>query len=153
MKRIEQICLTIISSIAILILAACGKNDLISTKEYDFYTKLREVESVTESLNKKLTEDMYLNQTEMNELSGEICSEWQAFLDEVITVLDENLSKKEFKAFEEEQATWLSETETEVNAYASGFGDGSMATLLYNMEMGEKLKYRAYELMKYFENP
>lgn len=137
----------------IMVFTACGKNDLITAKQFDFYTKLREVEAVTAPVTKQLTEDMFLSQTEMNELSGKICEMWDEFLDEVEDVLEDNLSKKEYRAFEQEQEEWERTVEAEVKAYAAEFVDGSMAPLISNMEMTEKIKYRVYDLAKYFSRP
>ena len=135
------------------LLVACGKDTGISAKKYDFYTRLKEVEAVVNPMSKTLTEDMYISQTEMNELSGEIFAEWQAFMDEILVALEDNLSKKDYKALLEEQEIWQEEAKAEVEAYVAGFGDGSMAPLLYNMEMEEKLQFRVYDLANYFSRP
>lgn len=137
----------------VTLFTACGNNNLISTNKYDFFTKLREVETVTDPISKKLTEDMYLSQTEMNELSGDVVEMWEEFLDEVEDVLEDNLSKKTYRAFEQEQDEWERVTEEEVKAIVSEFGGGSIAPLISNMEMAEKIKYRVYDLAKYFERP
>lgn len=139
--------------ICVFALVACGGDKLITAKQFDFYTKLREVEAVTAPVTKQLTEDMFLSQTEMNELSGKVCDMWDEFLDEVEDALEDNLSKKEYRAFEQEQEEWEKTVEAEVKAYAAEFVDGSMAPLISNMEMTEKIKYRVYDLAKYFSRP
>lgn len=153
MKSILKFKLSAIVLILAVFLVACGNNNLISTKEYDFFTKLREVEDTVAPISKKLTEDMYLSQTEMNELSSEVLEMWDEFLDEVEDALEDNLSKKAYKAFEQEQEAWEKAADEEVKAYATEFGGGSIAPLISNMEMAEKIKYRVYDLAKYFTRP
>ena len=136
-----------------MFLVACGKKELISTKHYDIHTKLAEMESATAPLTKQLTEDVFLTQTDMNGLSYEIYTMWQELLDEIIDVLKENLSKKEYKAFQQEQADWEMKREEAVKNYVSEFGNGSIVPLFSNMKMTEQTKLRAIGLAKYFTRP
>lgn len=153
MKMFKNVCKMIITTLLLMFLVACGNDSLVSTKEYDIHAQLSEMESATAPLTKKLTEDALLTQTDMNNLSYEIYTMWQGVLDETISVLEENLSAKEYKAFQEEQANWEIEREEAVKAYVSEFASGSIAPLLSNMEMTQQTKLRAYDLTKYFTRP
>jgi len=139
----------------VTLFTACGSDKLepISTEIYDIHARLAEVESKTAPLTKKVTEDVFMTQTDMNDMSYDIYMMWQELVDEIIVVLEEQLSAKEYEAFLEDQAAWELEREEAVDSYVSEFAGGSIVPLLANLEMTQHTKLRAYDLAKYFTRP
>lgn len=102
-------------------------------------------------LNKKLSEDPSLTQTDMNQLSFEIYKIWDDLLNELWAVLKDTLNEETMNNLLEEQRMWIQTKEEEIKNAGNEFAGGSMATLASNQKAAELTKIRVYELSTYLE--
>ena len=107
---------------------------------------LEKAEEEAGALQKKLTEDTTLKQSDMNKLSNDIYLIWDDLLNELWAVLKESLDEKTMNALLAEQREWITMKESEAKKAGDVFNGGSMAPLASNMKAAELTKLRVYEL-------
>lgn len=107
---------------------------------------LEKAEEEAGALQKKLTEDTTLKQSDMNKLSNDIYLIWDDLLNELWAVLKESLDEKTMNALLAEQREWITMKESEAKKAGDVFSGGSMAPLASNMKAAELTKLRVYEL-------
>lgn len=107
---------------------------------------LEKAEEEAGALQKKLTEDTTLKQSDMNKLSNDIYLIWDDLLNELWAVLKESLDEKTMNALLAEQREWITMKESEAKKACDVFNGGSMAPLASNMKAAELTKLRVYEL-------
>lgn len=100
-------------------------------------------------LEKKLTEDATLTQSDMNALSQEIYMIWDNLLNELWGILKENLDQETMDTLLKEQRIWITEKEVAVKEAGAAFSGGSMATLAANQKAAELTKARVQVLVEY----
>ena len=100
-------------------------------------------------LEKKLTEDATLTQSDMNALSQEIYMIWDNLLNELWGILKENLDQETMDTLLKEQRIWITEKEAAVKEAGAAFSGGSMATLAANQKAAELTKARVQVLVEY----
>ena len=110
---------------------------------------LTEAEEKASALQKKLTEDSSLKQSDMNVLSNDIYLIWDDLLNELWAVLKDALDEKTMNALLEEQRAWITMKEAEVIKAGEAFAGGSMAPLVSNQKGAELTRIRVYELAEY----
>lgn len=119
------------------------------TTNIDIQKMLEDAEVNAADLQKKLTEDGSLKQSDMNQLSYEIYMVWDDLLNELWGILRDSLDEKTMNSLLTEQRTWISMKESEVKKAAEVYGSGSMAPLAANQKAAEITKQRVYELAPY----
>ena len=152
-------------------LLGCGKSEIISNEtmetslqetvsenvsesmesavapiEIDVQGMLKKAEEEAAALQKKLTEDSSLKQSDMNELSYEIYLIWDNLLNELWAVLKDTMDEKSMNDLLEEQRDWITMKESESKKAGEAYSGGSMASLASNMKAAELTKVRVYEL-------
>ncbi len=119
--------------------------------DIDVQGMLEEAEEEASALQKKLTEDAYLKQSDMNVLSSDIYLIWDDLLNEIWSVLENTLDEKTMNTLLEEQRVWITEREEAAKKAGDVYGGGSMAVLAYNMKAAEWTKLRVYELAEFLD--
>ena len=117
--------------------------------DIDVQGMLDEAEEEASALQKKLTEDAYLKQSDMNVLSSDIYLIWDDLLNELWAVLKDTLDEKTMNALLAEQRAWITMKEGEVKKAGDVYGGGSMAPLVSNQKGAELTRTRVYELAEY----
>ena len=115
----------------------------------DVQEMLVKAEEEASALQKKLTEDSTLKQSEMNELSYEIYCVWDDLLNELWAILKDTLDENTMNTLLEEQRAWITMKEAKVKEAGEAFAGGSMAPLVTNQKGAELTKIRVYELAMY----
>lgn len=115
----------------------------------DVQGMLEEAEEEASALQKKLTEDSSLKQSDMNVLSNDIYLIWDDLLNDLWAVLKDTLDEKTMNALLEEQRAWITMKEGEVKKAGDVYGGGSMAPLVSNQKGAELTRTRVYELAEY----
>ena len=117
--------------------------------DIDVQGMLAEAEEAAAALQKKLTEDASLKQSDMNVLSNDIYLIWDDLLNEIWAVLKDTLDENTMNALLEEQRAWITMKEGEVKKASDVYGGGSMAPLVSNQKGAELTRTRVYELAEY----
>lgn len=155
--------------IASLCLGGCGT---IKTEQQNTTESSETVETTTEStvkievdvdgmleaaeqeaavLEKKLSEDASLKQSDMNILSSEIYVIWDDLLNELWGILKENLDQETMDKLLQEQRAWIVDKEAAVKEAGAQFAGGSMAPLAANQKAAELTKARVQVLAEYLK--
>ena len=116
---------------------------------YDIESKLSEAENEAAALEKKLSEDASLKQTDMNDISYEIYMIWDDLLNDMWNEIKGILDEEAMNDLLEEQREWIDEKEAEVEKAGEAYAGGSMAPLVKNQKAAELTKERVYELVPY----
>ena len=102
-------------------------------------------------LEKKLSEDASLKQSDMNILSSEIYVIWDDLLNELWGILKENLDQETMDKLLQEQRAWIVDKEAAVKEAGAQFAGGSMAPLAANQKAAELTKARVQVLAEYLK--
>lgn len=121
----------------------------ITLIDIDVQGMLEEAEEEAAALQKKLTEDSSLKQSDMNVLSNDIYLIWDDLLNDLWVVLKDTLDEKTMNALLAEQRAWITTKEDEVKKAGEAFAGGSMASLVSNQKGAELTRTRVYELAAY----
>lgn len=175
-KRINlSIKVTVFVLLVALLIIGCGTDEIVKTEKkesevqesltqenmaatsegtaepvkIDVHGMLEMAEEEAVALQKKLTEDSSLKQSDMNELSYEIYLIWDGLLNELWAVLKDTLDEKSMNDLLEEQRDWITMKESEAKKAGDVYSGGSMAALASNMKAAELTKIRVYELAAY----
>lgn len=89
-------------------------------------------------------------QADMNEISGQIYSEWDNTLNTVWAMLKETLDAEAMETLTAEERAWIAEKEQSVKKAGEESG-GTMQPLAQNTRAAEMTKERVYELAKYLK--
>lgn len=164
MKKIIKFSSKIVTFVLMsaLFFYGCGTNEVIQTESLtnseliqetsiviDVQEMLSEAEEKTAALQKKLTEDSTLKQSEMNELSYEIYCVWDDLLNELWAILKDTLDENTMNTLLEEQRAWITMKEAKVKEAGEVFAGGSIVPLISNKKGAELTKIRVYELVAY----
>ena len=87
------------------------------------------------------------NQSEMNQAQDEIYKKWDAALNEVYGVLEEELSIEEMDTLRVEQRKWMEERDAAADAAADEYKGGSIQPFVYSETLTKWTKERSYELV------
>ena len=117
--------------------------------DIDVQGMLTEAEEKASALQKKLTEDSSLKQSDMNVLSNDIYLIWDNLLNELWAVLKDTLDETTMNTLLEEQRAWITMKEDKIKKAGEIFGGGRMTPLASNQKGAELTKLRVYELAKY----
>lgn len=116
---------------------------------YDVNSELSRVEGEVEVLEKKLSEDATLTQSDMNDLSYDIYMLWDDLLNDMWKTIKESLDEEAMNELLKEQREWIDEKELAVKEEGEAYAGGSMAPLVSNQKAAELTKERVYELVPY----
>ena len=132
-----------------------SSENVVETEENEFNLSdlLVSAEEHAADLQKKLTEDSSLTQTDMNQISLEIYKTWDDLLNDLWAVLNDTLDESTMNRLLEEQRAWINTKEDEVKKAGEAFAGGSMAPLVSNQKAAELTKSRVYELATYLSKP
>jgi uncharacterized protein YecT (DUF1311 family) len=119
--------------------------------EVDVDGMLEAAEQAAAVLEKKLSEDASLKQSDMNILSGEIYVIWDDLLNELWGILKENLDQETMDKLLQEQRAWIVDKEAAVKEAGAQFAGGSMAPLAANQKAAELTKARVQVLAEYLK--
>ena len=119
--------------------------------EIDVDAMLEAAEQAAAVLEKKLSEDTSLKQTDMNNLSNEIYVIWDDLLNELWGILKENLDQETMDKLLQEQRAWIVDKEAAVKEAGAQFAGGSMAPLAANQKAAELTKARLQDLAEYLK--
>lgn len=119
--------------------------------EIDVDGMLEAAEQEVAVLEKKLSEDASLKQSDMNILSSEIYVIWDDLLNELWGILKENLDQETMDKLLQEQRAWIVDKEAAVKEAGAQFAGGSMAPLAANQKAAELTKARVQVLAEYLK--
>ena len=150
-----------VMGLAVICLVACkGNNEddkaiettiaVENETKYDVDAKIAAAKSEADVIEKKLTEDGSLTQTEMNQLATELYTIWDNTMNDMYNVLKDTVSKNVKESFVAYQESWVKEREMENKKIQIEYKDGSIATLSAMMKAAEMTEERVYELKEYF---
>ena len=148
-----------VMGLAVICLVACkgsndnGKERTIAAEnetKYDVYAKIAAAKSEAEAIEKKLTEDETLTQTEMNQLATELYTIWDNTMNDMYNVLKDTVSKNVKESFVAYQESWVEEREMEIKKIQIEYKNGSMATMAAMMKAAEMTEERVNSLKEYF---
>lgn len=92
-----------------------------------------------------------LSQAEMNEISGNIYTEWDNVLNEIWGMIKYRLPEAEFQKLLEEQRSWIKEKDAKVAEVTAECGGGSIAPLVANDEAARLTRERIDQLLEYLK--
>jgi uncharacterized protein YecT (DUF1311 family) len=115
-----------------------NKKEIYIQKLKDVEADLAELEEIVENGN----------QSEMNQAQDEIYKKWDAALNEVYGVLEEELSKEEMDTLRVEQRKWMEERDAAADAAADEYKGGSIQPFVYSATLTKWTKERSYELVE-----
>ena len=139
-KVVAVMCLTLICLVACKGSNDNGKERTIAAEnetKYDVYAKIAAAKSEAEAIEKKLTEDGSLTQTEMNQLATELYTIWDNTMNDMYNVLKDTVSKNVKESFVAYQESWVEEREMEIKKIQIEYKNGSMATMAAMMKAAE----------------
>ena len=150
-----------VMGLAVICLVACkGNNEddkAIETTiaeenetKYDVDAKIAAAKSEADVIEKKLTEDGSLTQTEMNQLATELYTIWDNTMNDMYNVLKDTVSKNVKESFVAYQESWVEEREMEIKKIQIEYKNGSMATMAAMMKAAEMTEERVNSLKEYF---
>ena len=84
---------------------------------------------------------------EMKYAAGEEYDRWDKALNEIYSVLKENLSKDEMSKLEAEETKWIKDKEEKAKEAGKEFEGGTAEGLAYTSSLAETTKNRCYELV------
>ncbi|MEE1516296.1 MAG: lysozyme inhibitor LprI family protein [Lachnospiraceae bacterium] len=150
-----------VMGLAVICLVACkGNNEddkaiettiaVENETKYDVDAKIAAAKSEADVIEKKLTEDGSLTQTEMNQLATELYTIWDNTMNDMYNVLKDTVSKNVKESFVAYQESWVEEREMEIKKIQIEYKNGSMATMAAMMKAAEMTEERVNSLMEYF---
>ena len=150
-----------VMGLAVICLVACkGNNEddkaiettiaVENETKYDVDAKIAAAKSEADVIEKKLTEDGSLTQTEMNQLATELYTIWDNTMNDMYNVLKDTVSKNVKESFVAYQESWVEEREMEIKKIQIEYKNGSMATMAAMMKAAEMTEERVHRLMEYF---
>ena len=119
--------------------------------EVDVDGMLEAAEQEAAVMEKKLTGDASLKQSDMNNLSYEIYMVWDDLVNELWGILKENLDQETMDKLLQEQRAWIADKEAAVKEAGAEFAGGSMAPLAANQKAAELTKARVHVLAEYLQ--
>ncbi len=152
-KVVAVMCLTLICLVACKGSNDNGKERTIAAEnetKYDVYAKIAAAKSEAEAIEKKLTEDETLTQTEMNQLATELYTIWDNTMNDMYNELKDTVSKKIRESFTAYHESWLKDREREIMYVQIEYKNGSMATMAAMMKAAEMTEERVNSLKEYF---
>ena len=152
-KVVAVMCLTLICLVACKGSNDNGKERTIAAEnetKYDVYAKIAAAKSEADVIEKKLTEDGSLTQTEMNQLATELYTIWDNTMNDMYNVLKDTVSKNVKESFVAYQESWVEEREMEIKKIQIEYKNGSMATMAAMMKAAEMTEERVNSLKEYF---
>ena len=120
--------------------------------KYDVDAKIAAAKSEADVIEKKLTEDGSLTQTEMNQLATELYTIWDNTMNDMYNVLKDTVSKNVKESFVAYQESWVEEREMEIKKIQIEYKNGSMATMAAMMKAAEMTEERVNSLKEYFSD-
>ena len=150
-----------VMGLAVICLVACkGNNEddkaiettiaVENETKYDVDAKIAAAKSEADVIEKKLTEDGSLTQTEMNQLATELYTIWDNTMNDMYNVLKDTVSKNVKESFVAYQESWVEEREMEIKKIQIEYKNGSMATMAAMMKAAEMTEERVNSLKEYF---
>jgi len=150
----------LIMTLVIAIFAAgCGNEEVkesngsqIVESEKDLNTETDELEDYIASVKKQSDSIKYslendeLTQFEMNEKSQELYELWDDALNDLWSKVKSSSSEEEFSKLLDEQRTWIVQKEKSAEEAGKEFEEGSIYSLVVNMEAAKITEERVYEL-------
>ena len=152
-KVVAVMCLTLICLVACKGSNDNGKERTIAAEnetKYDVYAKIAAAKSEADVIEKKLTEDGSLTQTEKNQLATELYTIWDNTMNDMYNVLKDTVSKNVKESFVAYQESWVEEREMEIKKIQIEYKNGSMATMAAMMKAAEMTEERVNSLKEYF---
>lgn len=109
-----------------------------------YLKKLNDIEAGLKDLSKK-----YEGTTlEMKEAASEEYKRWDKALNEIYSVLKDQLSDSEMKELKEKQIQWISIKEKKAKEESLEYQGGTMESLIYISSLAKTTKDRCYELVE-----
>lgn len=112
--------------------------------------RLKQVQDDAQILTDQLTKDD-LTQTEMNQTARDIYDEWDAALNYIWGLIQDNLPEEEYNKVLEEQREWVLEKEQQVAEAGAEYEGGSMQPLVEHNKAALLTQQRAFELAEYLK--
>ncbi len=90
-----------------------------------------------------------LSQAELNELAAQKYEAWDNVLNDMWSYLKLTLPADQMKALTREEVAWIHDKEAKANAAAADYANGSMYSMIRDMQAAELTRQRAYVLVNY----
>lgn len=124
--------------------------DLNSPVTQALYTqKLAAVEADVRTFDQKLKDG---TQIEMNQAASSVLMKWDSLLNDIYSVLKEQLSPEELIELKAEQTAWIKERDDAANTAAAEFAGGSLEAYQHAVSLADSTKARTYELVENYLN-
>ncbi len=119
------------------------------TAEFDIQAELAEVEIQADQLEKKMQEEAFLTQEELNGIQGALYLLWDNELNVIWNRLKETLSEEEMAALIIEEREWIAYKEIEAEAVGEAYEGESIPESIISSKKAELTRDRVYELAEY----
>lgn len=124
-----------------------GCSNKVSEDKIENNNKLR-VEKSTNESNIALKKDMYLEK--LDQLEG--FKEWDNMLNEVYSILEEDLSKENMDKLREEEKEWINIKEIKSKEAADKYKGGTIEPFMALSSLVDSTKRRCYQLVNEYMN-
>ncbi|WP_338785844.1 lysozyme inhibitor LprI family protein [Metabacillus sp. FJAT-53654] len=121
------------------------ENAVVENKREEYMKKLNEVEKGLAEFKEVLKNG---TQLEMTQAQAEILSRWDALLNEIYGVLENQLSTSDMDKLREEQREWIKYRDLTAKEAALKFEGGTMETLEYISTQAIITEERCYDLVE-----
>lgn len=102
-----------------------------------------------DALEQELTtlDEQAVTTVEMQKAANNALEQWTSKMNEIITILKDQMNDNEIKAFNTEQEQWSQNTENQATEAREEFGSGTMGPVEYLTVKRQLTRDRAYELL------